>query len=78
MMNKKVVHLLTAIATDARVLAEYQSDPNTTLARFGLVESDVREFTASLRAQTSVQGGFLTAASIGNPNPNPNPNPVTH
>ena len=36
MMNKRLIQLLTAIATDSRMLADYQNDPVATMARFGL------------------------------------------
>ncbi len=66
-MNKKLIKLLAAIATDSQILADYQNDPNATMARFGLCERDMEEFIASLREQTAPHGGFNTAVMSGGP-----------
>ena len=42
-MDKKLIKLLVAIATDSRVLADYQRDPEATLAAFGLIGRGLKE-----------------------------------
>jgi hypothetical protein len=66
-MNDRVIKLLAAIATDSQVLADYQSDPNATMARFGLGEREMKEFINALQEQTSSQCGHNTAVTSGGP-----------
>lgn len=66
-MNERLIKLLVAMATDGRVLADYQSDPEATTARFGLNERDMKQLVESLRDQASSRVSVLTAVTIGNP-----------
>ncbi len=63
MMKEALIRWLTAIATDSRVLADYQDDPTATMARFGLSERDMKEFVASLREQLSSTADVAAAVT---------------
>lgn len=66
-MNDRFIKLLAALATDGGVLAEYQSDPEATLARFGLTKGDMRDLIDALSKGASSPGDGLTAVTIDSP-----------
>jgi hypothetical protein len=60
MMNKKLIEMLTALATDSRVMAAFHADPDAAMAKYGLSERDMKEFIERLSVQPYRQSGVGT------------------
>ncbi len=67
MMHKSFVELLTAIATDSKALADFQTDPARTMAGFGLNDCDMRELIEAVGKQTSTSGHVVASSTVAIP-----------
>ena len=67
-MNERLIKLLASLATDSRVLADYQNDPKQTRARFGVSKRELLEFIESRPGeQPSAQRSGVTPEAFKGP-----------